>query len=211
MKKAILVLFCCLPILGCEKTEYYYLNQEIKDWGLFNEGSYWVYRNINNGDLDSVYVTSTREYSDKNDADKRITSVNEAIDINYSCSDNIKTKVTLYSYDVFTLIVSQDDEIQDINSEFILFRLKSNGDIIENSSQYSIIEKLADFSVNGTTYLDVIHIKTTVENQYFNPVFSMDNSIHEYWVSKHNWIIKKKVLNALISQEWELLRFHIIQ
>ncbi len=45
--------------LGCQKCKDLYFTPQVKDYFLdFKKGSYWIYRNVANGDLDSVYFVS---------------------------------------------------------------------------------------------------------------------------------------------------------
>jgi hypothetical protein len=205
------LLFFSTIFSGCEKTEHYYLPQEIKDWGYFKEGSCWIYQNVATGVLDSIYVTSTREYLDSVDADKRITRISEAIDIKYESSLNTVYNVSIYAYKTNSIIIDQNDKHNNIISHYIPLRINPNNEISRNSSSYEIIEELDTYIVEGITYTNVLHIITQVENQYFTPQFSLDHSTHEYWISKHNWIVKKMINNSRINEDWKLIRSNIIQ
>lgn len=58
------VILTVFIIGGCKKKEtYYYVSNENKAWTLFNEGSYWIYRNDSTLVLDSTVVASPPEFN----------------------------------------------------------------------------------------------------------------------------------------------------
>jgi hypothetical protein len=51
-----------LILLSCRKIPYTPVSDEMKSWFAFQKGSYWIYKDDSTGDLDSVFITSTRDF-----------------------------------------------------------------------------------------------------------------------------------------------------
>jgi len=59
----ILPILISIVLLGCRKPdpdppEQHYIRQEVRDWGYFEEGSYWVFQNDSTLTLDTLRVTN---------------------------------------------------------------------------------------------------------------------------------------------------------
>ena len=66
-----LFLFCSIAWLcfGCCKSETYYVDQEVKDFTVFQPGSWWVYVDSVSGRRDSVVVTRIQNFFDHEEGD----------------------------------------------------------------------------------------------------------------------------------------------
>ncbi len=54
------ILYILIFICSCEEEiDYFYIRPELKDWGYYEEGSYWIYQNDSTLAIDSIYITST--------------------------------------------------------------------------------------------------------------------------------------------------------
>jgi len=65
-----------------EEPAYYYISDEIKKYGNFKVGSYWIYKNDSVQNFyDSIYVVDYRDVLIKKSIDKKIKDFTENIDI----------------------------------------------------------------------------------------------------------------------------------
>jgi hypothetical protein len=90
----IITLIASTSLSGCKDRELHtdYIDQKLKEYCLFQEGSYWVYQN-SNGDIDSLYL-----YQRKN-------NIVEDDDRNYESID-LQFTTSYYPSDIFGMAAS---------------------------------------------------------------------------------------------------------
>jgi hypothetical protein len=161
------------------------LPQNVKDYGVFEVGTYWVYQNDSTLQTDSMAVESTH---------------NDTLPISNHCEVGFREQayVDLSS----TLLggsyslVSQSDQVILISStsdQPEIFYSWQNADSLSN-------HLLDSLEVGGNTYYDIF----TGSNQY--------GSTTDYLSARHFGIIKKLIYSPSgYVESWSLIRSHIIQ
>ena len=210
MKKLIISMLSLIIFIGgCEKTYYLDIPSELKDWGYFKEGSYWIYKESNTNKIDSIYVVSVSSYTDKVVSDKKYTNFIQRSRINLTNKN--KKYLGLICLDSHSLSMEENDSIKQYKSKYSLIDLNSTNIPTDHTPYHLFVEQLETFALNGNNYSNVIHIKSLVYNTYYNMASIVEESTNEYWLSKHNWLIKKTTSSKFGNEEWILIRNKISQ
>jgi hypothetical protein len=217
----IFLIFAVVIFASCKKeTPYYKISDDMKQYFVYQKGSYWVYRNDSTGDTDSSYIdkyTLSRQGVGDNDGNH------------------------LYSFDLITLYFKSKflnnfqigyycsgPNCLTIDGKFI----DSNDTLLLNTGP---IAYFADWEPNLKIYsqqclrncvftFSVIPKDTVDNNKYFNIIYSKMISIdstennpnfyfREIYFAENIGIIKyveiKKYYN--IQRSWSLIRYNVIQ
>lgn len=201
-KYLLALLMPVLGIISCKKTEVTppeefkinYISDELKAWGLFKPGSYWIYRDTITGHTDSVYVKSIDHsiYSYiSNPALK-----DEKIKVNFGSG---------YGFTSYTLhpdgYIIGDNRIKTFYIDPILVPYSGIG----------VNTVLPNYTVSGNTFTNVRHTLYSVWETVHSGGFSVWEE--NYW-KRNVGIIKRKALPQAYggySQHLELVRYHVIQ
>jgi hypothetical protein len=195
-KHFILPAFLILIFFEACKDDYptYFVSDEVKQFGYFQKGSWWLYKDEISGQKDSAYVTSVNQLFDIHEVDKKIQWKKEYFNIGIKhtlpISENIIVKTDLV--EVYYSNTNSDYIGDDI--------LKFNPHLIYQFDQTKI-NLLTDTVVNGIKYNNVYHI-----------VCNAPHSITQYWLVKNNWQIRRRefwIENDSIS-DFSLLNSNII-
>lgn len=195
-----ILLILLLPLLlgsnCCKKNKKtYYMDQEFKDYIVFNSGSYWVYQDsLDSSKIDSVTLTSQEIEIVET---KHFDFDYEAIYQNY-----YSTKSTyLTNGNVI------GGELDKTNLSSYIFSI---GGITHFFSQASIGE-INDVELLYENYLDSININNNAFNKVKIFKFQEDyisNYPEKIYYSSHVGIIKKEMYDGTV---WELIRYNIVQ
>jgi hypothetical protein len=182
---------------SCKKKNItYYIPQQFKDYGIYNEGSYWVYKNETTGMVDSSYMNFTpHSYYVHNggyDTDPLYETVRCEVGGNFITF--IVMDPDEYSLD-FVSFGSTVMMSEGFQAGFIS---KSYGEIFKTISTNDSLE------INGTNFY---HVLNTQDKEFNN---HGDTAIYTYYFVKFIGLIKcsKNVNN--IDTTWSLLRYHIV-
>ena len=197
----IAIAFC---IYGCSpKPRIYNISQEAREYLCYKTGSYWIYKNDSTNVLDSIYVASYEEHTENYEADKKLKSISQIINIIFNNKEGIKLTIQINPNNT-TLIEDNSTINQGFTGSFIDIQ---NGDI-----KWEVYSKL-ELNVNGKRYNNVIH-DNIISSYYYlqDSTYKHVNGIsNEFWVTKNNWIIKKTLHYNNATQSWSLVRSHIVQ
>jgi len=93
--KRIIYLILTLILFSCEKEtyEYFYISDNTKNWGLYQVGSYWIYKDEDTGQLDSVYVYDVKRTTEDEVSDKLHHRIYESFYV-YFKNSNSEIKIT---------------------------------------------------------------------------------------------------------------------
>jgi hypothetical protein len=90
MKKLVILIVLTSSVMSLfinssckKKVPNYYVSQGLKDWGYFNAGSQWVYRNDATGIKETVWADNVQDYMD---GGSDIGRYDEQINVNVSCT-----------------------------------------------------------------------------------------------------------------------------
>lgn len=150
-----------------------YVSNEIKEWGLFNVGSYWIYRDSISGIIDSIYVSSVDTTYDRSYYTKDSDIIYEVIHI----------KVNDFSEDYYS--ISAGDEMYYVCNSNLIFPVPCF---------------ILDTTVNNLVLYQIQQVNTTIPNltifgnQYTNVrffrstnYFQMHSSGNYYISESHFW------------------------
>lgn len=80
----LVIIITAFLLFSCKKkTTSFYVRQSLKDWGEFQAGSQWVYRNDATGIKETVWVDNVQDYMD---GGNDIGRYDEQINVNVSCT-----------------------------------------------------------------------------------------------------------------------------
>jgi hypothetical protein len=193
-----LLFFACTPT-----PKEYNISQEARDFICYKPGSYWIYKNDSTNTLDSVFVTSYEEHTEKYEADKKIKSISQIINIEFANSDNqikiiekIDPSRSMYSE-------TNNNLNQGFNNSLI--------SLYHGNFQWDRYSKI-DFTVNNKTFNNVIY-ESVISNYYYQTDSNIShvNLNNEFWIAKNIFIIKKILHYNNATQSWSLIRSHIVQ
>jgi len=209
MKKIIYILTVVICTLGACKDDNEviknttYLMENIKPY-MFDVNSYWVYKNVETQQLDSIYVVSVLH-------DTIITQPATSHDLYEHSAEiyQINMKSSIF-YEEFNDIIkfrticrngslSYGDYGQAIFSKDIKVGDEMGG--------MSIIEFIDNLEINGSVFSNITKIKITAIKQYKH-IF--DNDTYLYFVDGIG-IVKKEIdLESGQIETWELVKSNVV-
>ncbi|MBX2986199.1 MAG: hypothetical protein KF882_09575 [Bacteroidia bacterium] len=240
MKKLILLISIAIlaTISSCKKDKKcpdistILIEQEMKDWIVFQPGSYWIYIDSITGSYDSVYVTSTYYdtlnilHSDlfRNSDSKCIIQSHQEIDIEYETSSGIKYAVG-GSYGFGSGV---SNNVNPVNGSSSIVNLNhSGGDggyshymyfpVLQGTVGFVFGEIKHDtiyenYTVLGNTYIDVLRVSDRDNGAL--------NAITKFYHAKHIGVIRKEIYEwksrhdkstPKLLHVWELADYKVIQ
>jgi len=235
-----LVSFFALVILivSCTKTEEIHtpMSQEMKQWCVFNQGSYWIYQNDSTFEIDCVYVASppvsivkTYDYEGYREGLTRYEQVLTCEEIQMSLKGGFLSEY---------LLTSNPLEVECSDNTGMLYFSFENGEsrkyvaFIDRFRQFCVIKSpplivwdhyhndyrsissvvrsiYPTLSVQGITYPEVTRISSIHQRSPFP-------DSNQYYFSKGHGLIKLEIFGGegpLVKTHvtYNLLRSHIVQ
>ena len=217
MKRLTTILSIILVTIACNKFKdvdntHFEISDEIKAWGGFEKGSYWMYQNdLTNeiSDTIEIYSKTEKDYTSGTLTIMEIDSnINPETDwIEYQNTTITSRKSGIIAGDLWGSVsvygnnmIKWDETYNQtgINIFAAAFRLNENGVINEEfdllEKHYSI-QQIDELEVLGKTYTNIAHVT-------LNRVDSNDE--YQYWISKNYWIIKKVFFQDGKTYSWSL-------
>jgi len=208
----------CIIILfaGCKKkTEpsFYKISDEIKSYGDFKIGSYWIYKNDSLNIEDSIYVDNYTFRIDEtipNISTGRVESRYEVLSCeckNLQLTHNLNYDAR--GFDDYLTIIERD------LTKNIMWNINFfNSNPTENIENI-IVKNIDTITIFNTKYNNIIYQKTIVTTYDYHNGDGI-NTIHtkdttEYWLAKNVGVIKRIVKNSYYREEWNLLRYNVVQ
>ena len=202
MKKIIYYLITILAILflypSCKKErkpKEYYVEQYLKDWMFFDTGTWWKYKEINTGTIDSQYVIKSELIQITNEYKKKSPYYTDEIAMINTNSNYYFQLSSPLGSSVIEKIRSQGSER---GSTHLIFKPFEVG--AYRPGAYSKITNIDPNYKFGTITDTLI---TTLNRQDE----SEQNDSVEYKVLKGIGIISKR--NISKKEEWQLVKYHI--
>ena len=186
-----ILLLAFVFISGCKKegTEYHYLSSEIKEWSVYQPGSYWIYKNEVTGLIDSSYIKSQPEVRfDWIQVTDRYAIAQE--EIRYVVSGSFLQVLYIDQSGSWEQFYNQSGH----RNYGLLWYIKGEG--------FHKTEKIQNFQINDTSYSNVLHSVYNV---------STDTSFVESWIVKNVGVIKYLKRIGNIDTTWTLMRYHSVQ
>ncbi len=196
------ILFCCIILLvsSCSKknVETIYIPEYLKQYGVFQVGSYWVFKNELTGIIDSSFIVSPPYFYFYQSSDLSEPAIQE-------CDER---------YEGTFLGVS--NLIPDDYS--IGFKSGTEGNCLKNKTfqpgyifqedqfdSYKEINSFDSLIVNNVKYYNVLN------TQYESESYKGDSILLTFYLVKSIGLIKYDQRIGDQDTTWSLLRYHIIQ
>ena len=197
-------------LFSCEKQEpvHYYIPDEVKTYGDFKIGSYWVYMVDSVNNEDSIWITDYNVGQNEEVIDKKVISVFEKITINITSKLDINNYIEINAEKKYNLLGFGEIDNNHNISYGVSFFYK-NGFMPRQGSEDSIII-YNSYSIIGKNYENVLYRKT------YNPILNLNDYTREYdtleyWVAKNVGVIKKIIRNKYENHTYYLKRYNVIQ
>ncbi len=211
MKKIHLTLIFAASLLinNCKDKEEIirHVDPELKEWGLYQKGTWWVYEEENTKVIDSFWVDSVgisffkiKEF-DKNKWEQLFTFIksknNSNKDIKLSLGGLSSSIVDLTTKNIINKEFGSDCII--VSIPFIKGERFSTGDAFKWTEMDTIYDTL---KINNLTFKNVIRA-----NDNGNPAFFGQKTL--FYTARNIGIVRKEFPD--VNQIWNLVRFNIIQ
>ena len=184
---------------GCKKEgTYNYVLSETKAWTLFNEGSYWIYRNDSTLVLDSTVIAGPPEFEFRRYTETDLDHY-EHIVVRYR-SALISTGVTFSDgagYDIYKILEFKDSYVPAYLSWAPV------DSVIWMWGNFILEEKLYNYPFEGMIFPEVQHTRFTGQ------VDSLD-TIH-FILAKNVGLLKMYGNWDDTTRSWSLIRYHVVQ
>jgi len=210
IKQNTLVIICCLIVLslvsGCRKknSTTTYIPDQLKEYSVFQAGSYWVYRNETNSQIDSCYILTAPFHDYIN-----LTEMEGGSILEFYCN-------------VFGGSLIQETIISPTKNDVVFRNGFLGGDespclmsasfragFVDASIPYVFknLEYFDSLSINNKMYYQVIHTQWKLTTTWS----SDDTVTSEYFIAKSVGFIKLYQKQNTIGTTWSLLRYHVLQ
>ena len=181
---------------GCfeHKTEYFYLDQEVKDYYVFKEGCYWIYQDSATNSTDSVVLKQVAH-----DFEKRRNNFGNIMYL----YETYKNNYHHYLYDtsvVFTHSVAFDRPVRVDPFQMIAFSFE-NSNIVTNRI-FGIPFKNIKYSL----------IEYSILENTFNNVMVGGDTVKSYW-AKNIGLIRYEIYSSdtTILNTYNLIKYNVSQ
>jgi hypothetical protein len=197
---SILLLLIFLIFSGCNKNKAHdeYIPDQLKQYSVFQMGSYWVFKNESTGAIDSSYLLKPPVYLYDDPVNDPPQNLNETCEIYYGGT------FLLSSW------VSPDQYLVNFKNGYGGFCLYSNfkpgytvGDYA--GGLFKNLGFLDSLVINDQTFHQVM------KTQYQSLTFDLDTITQTYYLAESVGIIRVQLRKNQIDTTWSLVRYHVVQ
>ena len=232
MKKVrlFLLVVACIPFLnGCKPddpasmawTRYEYLD-EARDYIYFKTGTWWVYKNVQDGRLDTLEVFSSSidtlkltgngntmyfekiEWKDQS----RMDSYNYQFHRNFPppLVEGLETNETVWMWYFISKFKPGN-----YKGETNIFTYPFTKEVVNNGSPHEtkMLDDIDTITIQGDFYTDVKHFDISDDQGFIWDDFNRSGGHVQYYFAPKVGIIKKEQMTKNTS--WELIESHILQ
>ena len=185
-------------LAGCKKKErvHYTIADDVKQYGLFQKGSYWIYLNESTNQIDCTYVSQPPVFYTENLEGPE----DEPLIDNIFVYGPIFSKLWLTGNYLF---------LENGFSIWAVFLsdVKVGNNRIIGSSKYQCLKMYDTLSINGIKFFQVLHTKYAallLEG-------SIDSVINQFFIVPKIGIVKMRKACDQSDTTWSLLRYHVVQ
>ena len=202
---------------SCKKTlDHYSISQGMKDYFVFQKGSYWIYQDSANGKLDSTTVKSVGFVPD----DKGYSGLTREIYI-VSCKSTFLGGFEIYGYTcegpnyLSGGIIRNypEDTIDNTGGSFRFYSGWQPNDSIFDNCQPGVVflyRTFPSYTINNIVYKDIIYTKLSILG---NSLLDTKDYISEIYFAKHIGLIRfvENSNRYNIHRFYNLIRYKVIQ
>lgn len=195
------ILLAISLVTSCKKeVQHYTVTQEFKDYFLFQEGSYWIYKEDSTNVIDSAYLSGPPQYSVLKTGDKtKWDPTAEQYSVGFQ-SQILRGYLLLSGYGGNSLLVG----VGSLQYTWgIIDHLSPDTNFYMNSAPHGYIKLYP--------ILPTIEINSIIYSDFFHTRFYNDDISCNFYFSKNVGLIKISGYWENKNQSWSLLRCHIVQ
>ncbi len=188
--------------VGCKKKErvHYTIADDVKQYGLFQKGSYWIYLNETTNQIDCTYVNQPPIFCTNNLEGPEDEPLIDNIFIYLTSKYIEKIRMTgTYLMENFNPVSLNPMYISGINlHESRLF----------GSNIYTYVAEFDSLYIEGRTYYQVIQTRVVT------PIIGnsiIDTIIQNFFLAKSIGLIQIQREYPTTNTTWSLLRYHVVQ
>ena len=198
------------PQTHCDIQNTAYIPTDAKSRFYFKDGTWWVYKNVNNNEFDTIIVKSLYNTIEPTWTQRYGTKYKN------KCYERVAYRITSNKYgwhdvdiDFINPYQQQDSTIEqyfitesssDIEN-FVTYRWEYRGGLLIDSLSSGLKERLKIITINNKTYSDIIYYK-------YKPGFEAGDYLNEAWYANRVGLIKVVRKDGTI---WEIVQSNIIQ
>jgi hypothetical protein len=197
--------------LSCKKDKDYPVPEEMKQYFVFQKGSYWIYKNDSTGELDSTYVNYFTSLFDKNGYPGKNREVNQMYFSSkflseylliYGCLDACGLTVTTIADTSSTETITVGESLTYLDSWQPNTTFSLNTSCAVGIFKY---DRIPNVTINNKVYQSIIYSNNTS--------FDTISYTREFYFAKNIGIIKLFERNKYfkIQRSYSLLRHKVIQ
>jgi hypothetical protein len=195
----VFLLLLIISFSACKRKEpsIVYIPEEIKEYSIFQNDSYWVFKNETTGVIDSTFIQDPPQYTYTQGSD-----------------DVPSFEVCYLKYDSKFITRSQ------INWEQYLIGFRNGlvGPCLRAESfQPGYVKKFDSYSLfKNINYFDSLEINSKVYYKVMNTFYQTTNSnddtlMYTYYLAKSIGLVKVNLHVSNYDTTWSLLRYHVVQ
>jgi hypothetical protein len=182
-------------------------SKDVKEWMLFQPGTYWIYEEENSGIIDSVYVTFATHYGDPESADFNCITKN-TLDNYESAYHRAHNELTCFPclspHGACVIIMREKYKPNDFVGETVYFLY----DHFIGDWRRTGNDTIALSNIQGSLALENDIFSNVVQIHHAKDITEHDQETNFYF-AKNIGIVKKELLDS--NQVWNLIRYYIVQ
>ncbi len=194
---------------GCNREKpvpLFSLPEEIKAWGYFKPGSWWLYQEDSTGIRDCVWVSSAGIQYNEDWNDGKLTSRYETGSVALQTSTS--NSVIDYQIRERNFFLRQVWAEQKIDFQFSLFSYNDNNEIFFNGNVFSF----TSCQINNTSYNNVKRVNSNIKfSVLVNNIYTYSYHECEFWLAKNQGFLKKILRTPVDTTYWSIINYHIEQ
>lgn len=203
-------------------TRYEYLNQELLDYAYFKPGTWWVYKKIPGGDLDTIEVQQSLRDTTKLTYEGKVMYFEEMRWIAKSRLDDYQYKFYrsipapfLVTYEEHTLLrrryyisKSKSGSYQG-ETNVIFYPFQKDHTELSSTHNTKLLGTIDTITIQEQTYRDVLHFDVTNDATFsWGLPGDEGGNVQYYWAPRVGMIKKEHMTKDI---RWELVESHIVQ
>ena len=192
---------CILLLSSCSKNErtHYYISEEVKTYGFFEEYSYWIYQNEVTNQVDCTFVNAPTVFFTENLTDPEDEPLIDHIFVYLESSLLKKFHLTgNYLFAIFQPLT--------ITFSFVS-RVKLHESWISGTSKYSCIALYDSLLIADKYFYNVLQ---TREAALIDPS-SSDSIIFNFFLAPDIGLVRIRKTYQQTDTVWNLIRHHVIK
>ncbi|MCX6305488.1 MAG: hypothetical protein NT040_11020 [Bacteroidetes bacterium] len=185
--------------IGCSKKSGYneYIPEQLKQYSVFQEGSYWVYKNESTGMIDSSYLLKPPVYLYNDPVNDPPQNRYETCDIYFGGTFLLHSTTSTSDY-----LMS----FKNASGSVCLYNNFQPGYTLDNDYYHSFmnLNYFDSLIINNKTFYHVMN------TQYKSWNHQGDTTTYTYYLAKSIGLIKFTLDKNHQDTSWSILRYHVI-